>query len=349
MTSQQISQDETLLGGYAYQIIRQQSKRIFKLRSQVLADQDMEALHEMRIGTRRLRAALALFTDVVEIHSPASGATQTLIDQTLIDQTLIDQNLTKGVGKLTKALGKVRDTDVMQQWLKTVMQTSLTDKKEKKTVRSLLKKLKKRRQKAFSHMEKFLKGKTYKTLKKQIKQWVEQPTFSPTAQQPAAREAVTRIVEPINQLLQQPGWLIATRKQRHQTMPSNDITLAELNQLLAQEGAHLHSLRKQIKGIRYQMEFFRGLFDITYAAQVREFRTLQNLLGQLQDQLVIAQFFTDELGPEWPQQLPTIEAAFKTSRLALWQQWQPYQDKYLKLRHHLPLHLPEMTPAVTAT
>ncbi|MEL6854214.1 MAG: CHAD domain-containing protein, partial [Cyanobacteria bacterium J06607_13] len=54
---EQIAKDATLLGGYAYQIIRQQSKQVFKLRSQVLADTDPENLHQMRIGTRKLAAA----------------------------------------------------------------------------------------------------------------------------------------------------------------------------------------------------------------------------------------------------------------------------------------------------
>ncbi len=102
------------------------------------------------------------------------------------------------------------------------------------------------------------------------------------------------------------------------------------------DGEQLHDLRKQIKNIRYQTEFFRGLYDITYAAQVREFRNLQSILGQMQDQIVVGQFLADELGSDWAQQLPSIDAAFQASRLDLWQQWQPFQRKYLKLRSSLP-------------
>ena len=65
-----IVKNKALLGGYAYHIIRQQSKQISKLRSQVLADTDIEDLHEMRISSRRLRSALGIFSDVVEISSP---------------------------------------------------------------------------------------------------------------------------------------------------------------------------------------------------------------------------------------------------------------------------------------
>ena len=112
ITSKQILQDETLLGGYAYQIIRQQSKRIFKLRSQVLADTDPEPLHQMRVGTRRLRSALTLFSDVVEIDSQSS-------DRSMATNATDSLSL-QGIKKLTKALGKVRDLDVMQQWFEQV-------------------------------------------------------------------------------------------------------------------------------------------------------------------------------------------------------------------------------------
>ncbi len=337
MTAQQISQDETLLGGYAYQIIRQQSKRIFKLRSQVLADTDTEPLHQMRIGTRRLRSALALFADAVDIAEPTKS-TKPAYD-----------SAAKAVGKLTKALGKVRDLDVMREWF----EQTLTDpenadssasgivagnfsKEEKKTIKTLLKKLKKQRKKQFSRLEKTFDRKAYKKLVQRLNQWIKQPVFSPAAQQPASREAALRIIAPLAKLLQHPGWLVATRKQGNQIKPIGNITLPKINQLFEQEGENLHDLRKQIKNIRYQTEFFRGLYDITYAAQVREFRNLQSILGQLQDQIVVGQFLADELGPDWAQQLPTVEAAFQASRLELWQQWQPYQHKYLKLRSSLP-------------
>lgn len=338
-TSERVAQDETLLGGYAYQIIRQQSKRIAKLRSQVLADTDPEPLHQMRIGTRRLRSALALFADVIEVDS---------LTQDESSEASTPDSSAKAVGKLTKALGKVRDLDVMQAWFEqtltahkgTVSQkdgiAGDLSKQEKKVIKAILKKLKKRRKKQFSRLEKTLSRKTYKKLTRRFKQWIKHPVFSSAARQSASREAAVRIITPLTELLQHPGWLVATRKQGKQVIPISNITLPKLNQTFDQEGAKLHDLRKQVKNIRYQMEFFRGLYDLTYAAQVREFRNLQSILGQLQDQIVVAQFLTDELGPEWVQQLPTIAAAFQASRLDLWQQWQPYQRKYLKLRSQLP-------------
>jgi CHAD domain-containing protein len=323
---EQIAKNETMLGGYAYRIIRQQSKQVFKLRSQVLNDTDIEAVHDMRIGTRRLRSAIALFADVTKIEEIDSSVSQG-------EEKSGTQQTIKAVGELTKALGKVRDLDVMQEWLENIAESF--SKKEKEIAQNLLKSLKQRRKKQFSRLDQTLTSKPYKKLGKHFKQWLKQPDFYPAAQQSVKGAAIERLILPVTALLQHPGWLVATHKQANQTQPNEKITLSQLNQHLGQEGESLHDLRKQLKGIRYQTEFFRGLYDITYAAQVREFRTLQNILGQLQDQIVIEQFLTDELGTNWAEQLPTVHTTFQNSRLALWQQWQPYQRRYLALRSAL--------------
>jgi CHAD domain-containing protein len=43
----------------AYQAIAKHSRRIFKHQAGVLKDQDPENLHQMRVGMRRLRSAIA--------------------------------------------------------------------------------------------------------------------------------------------------------------------------------------------------------------------------------------------------------------------------------------------------
>ena len=343
--------NEMSLGSCAYRIVDQQSKQIAKLRSPVLKDADTEPLHQMRIGTRKLRSALTLFSDVVEVNGKGkkSGLSK----------------LTKSLKNLTQALGNVRDLDVMQQWFeqalvdygksgsKKKVRKAAGKKKEKaatgdrafstaeiETIQTLLKQLKKRRKEAFPELKKSLKGKDYKKLISRCKQWVKQPAFTAVAQQTAHYGAAQKIIAPITALMEHPGWLVATRQRPNQKgtqkiVPIAKITLAKINQQLAKEGEQLHDLRKQVKRVRYQAEFFRGIYGTAYAAQIREFRDMQTILGELQDQIVISQFLTDALGSDWAQQLPTIEAAFQAARLDLWGRWQPYQQKYLKLRSEL--------------
>lgn len=349
--SQTIAQDETRLGGYAYQIISQQAQVISKLRSHVLEDKDPENLHQMRIGTRRLAAAVLLFDDAVSMTSEKGKPRS-------------PEKIAKGIRGLTKTLGGVRDMDVMKQWFTEALAHDVASgsgkngsgkngsgkngndkkksfsKKEKKTIQALLKTIKKRRKKKLATLKETLQGDRYKKVMHPFKQWRKQPTFAGRADALAAEAAATKIVEPIANLLQHPAWLMATRKVGGRGgahfAPVSDLTLEQLNQQLEQNGEQLHDLRKQIKSVRYQAEFFRGLYGTAYATQVKEFRTLQKILGGLQDQIVVSQFLADEIGDNWADKLPTIAADFQNSRLALWQQWQPYQQKYLKLRGKLP-------------
>lgn len=359
----EIAEDRTVIGGYAYQIICQQSKQVLKRRSSVLSDSDPEDLHQMRIGTRRLRSALTLFADVVEIEDSTSAA------------------LSRSVAKVTKSLGKVRDIDVMQQWFVQMLDTTDNEKhpkkqksgsknksvatpfgdsfsskefskKEKKVIKSLLKSLKKKRKKRFSQMESTLSAAAYKQLAKRCKRWIKQPKFSPVAQQPAASYAARKLVGPLAQLLQHPSWEVATSTNVNTAAIGNSqrrvlkrISLKTLNQALEQHGEQLHDLRKQIKNVRYQTEFFRSLYGIHYAAQVRELRQLQSVLGQLQDQLVVSEFLAAELGPDWAEKLPTLYEAFQSSRLDLWKQWQPLQEKYLALHERFKVRESEASAA----
>ena len=61
------SQMFATLGDFAYQIIEEQFDRIVKQKKQVLADRDSEHLHQMRVGTRRLRTALQVFDGVAKL------------------------------------------------------------------------------------------------------------------------------------------------------------------------------------------------------------------------------------------------------------------------------------------
>jgi CHAD domain-containing protein len=73
------------------------TEEVFARHEQVLAVEDIEALHDMRVATRRLRAALEVF----EPCFPRHGYRRVLRD----------------VKRLADALGKRRDRDVQIAWL----------------------------------------------------------------------------------------------------------------------------------------------------------------------------------------------------------------------------------------
>ena len=59
----------------------------------------------------------------------------------------------------------------------------------------------------------------------------------------------------------------------------------------------LHGLRKQIKQLRYQTEFFAPQYDATYQKQIKDFKVIQDILGTLQDAWVLAQTLRKLHGP----------------------------------------------------
>ena len=120
---EQVAKDETYLGGYAYQIVAQQAKQISELRSQVLADLDPEPLHQMRISTRKLRAALSLFSDTFTIDAKPKKGDIGDFSGDSAGSALGNLKTAKAVKKLTQALGHVRDLDVMQQWFEQALTT----------------------------------------------------------------------------------------------------------------------------------------------------------------------------------------------------------------------------------
>ncbi len=61
------------LEAYAHQVIAEQYRRIVKQEKKVLADKDPEALHQMRVGTRRLRTALQVFGGAIELPKAGSA------------------------------------------------------------------------------------------------------------------------------------------------------------------------------------------------------------------------------------------------------------------------------------
>ena len=76
------------LGEYAYQAIQKHFNKTLKWEKTVKKDEDPEALHQMRVGMRRLRTAVSRFELVLDLPKPASD---------------------KNIGKIGRRLGSLRD------------------------------------------------------------------------------------------------------------------------------------------------------------------------------------------------------------------------------------------------
>ncbi|NET51674.1 MAG: CHAD domain-containing protein, partial [Merismopedia sp. SIO2A8] len=234
--------------------------------------------------------------------------------------------------------------------------------KEQKILDRILVKLQKKRDRNFKRMVQFLKGSDYKAIKQTFRVWIKNPQSNPTANLKIGLSLPDLLLPVLSQTLLHPGWLatpdrsletVQSKATKSKEMKSkatkskgaksptkdstvsaseigqNEISLDVLNNWLDHDGIVLHDLRKQMKQLRYQADFFAPHYDATYAKTIQDFKTIQDLLGTLQDYWVLGQIFAKVQGKTWQESLPSLTAQIHRDRWTIWQQWEPLRQRYL--------------------
>lgn len=295
------------LGECAHQAIRKHFNKAIKYEAEVLADQDPEPLHQMRVGMRRLRTALRVFEPVVVLPKAASH---------------------QKIGQIARVLGAVRDMDVLLVMLEQTYQPQLP-RPEQKQLDTVIRALGKRRRKDFAEMEKIFDSALYQKFLSSYQDWLEQPQFGAIAPVAAARVVPDVLLPLVSHLFLHPGWLVGARLD--QGVPEVDLAMDAdtIHQLLGAQGEVVHDLRKQIKRVRYQTEFFTDFYDESYAAQIQDFKHAQDALGHLQDGAVLRALLSETLGKSWAETLPSLAQEFQAEQVRLWKSWLPLQERFL--------------------
>ncbi len=203
------------VGQFAYQVMAQQYQRMVTQEQGVLADQDPEYLHQMRVGSRRLRTALQVFSQVIRLPKKAG---------------------TKRIRYIAKTLGSLRDLDVQMADIQSEYIRQVSHKKEKKALKQTLKALEEQRVDTYGQVSILLTSKDFQVLKLAYDKWLESPKFKPNADLPLQVVLPDLLTPLISKLLLHRGWLVSV----HETSKSS----REM----------LHDLRKMIKHVRYQTE-----------------------------------------------------------------------------------------------
>lgn len=252
-----LSQDtQPILESYAYEVIEEQYRRIIKQEKKVLADKDPEALHQMRVGTRRLRTALQVFDTAIKL--PKAGSAQRLRD-------------------LARVLGEVRDLDVQMASLEQQYRPHL-NKSEQKQLDKVSEALQKQRIKAFARMKTVLSQPLYQELKTTYVNWLKQPRYTAIAKLPLSVLLPDLLSPLLSHLLLHPGWLISSKE------------------TTGENGVLLHELRKACKHARYQAEFFIPFYGEKFQSWIEEIKALQAQLGEFQDTQVFLELARNTLG-----------------------------------------------------
>ncbi|NJL22178.1 MAG: CHAD domain-containing protein [Leptolyngbyaceae cyanobacterium SM1_3_5] len=90
----------------------------------------------------------------------------------------------------------------------------------------------------------------------------------------------------ISDLLLHPAWLVGAEL-------GTDSLDEAIATTLRNHSEPLHDLRKQIKRVRYQTEFFTQFYGGDFAQQVADFQSIQEVLGEIQDYSILKDFMGD--------------------------------------------------------
>ncbi|MEA5514085.1 CHAD domain-containing protein [Nodularia sp. UHCC 0506] len=314
------------LKDYAYHAIQQHLNKTLKWEKPVKKDEDPEALHQMRVGMRRLRTAISRFDLGIDLPQPAGE---------------------KKIGKIARCLGNLRDIDVLKETLETHYKPHLPH-KEQKVLQTAFDALNKQRKKALSKTQTTLQGETYKSLKQALAVWLNQPTYQPLAYLAIQQVLPDLLLPDVSSLLLHPGWLVGTSIVDTEIKVCTNWPAENIEKELTTQGESIHDLRKQAKRVRYQMELFSELYGESYAAYVAEVKSIQDILGNMQDSVVMGERLADIFKSEIDVYLPTLANLLKKNRYQLWQQWQPLQERYLQAEHRHNFHLTILNPISTA-
>ncbi|MFH7245043.1 MAG: CHAD domain-containing protein [Spirulina sp.] len=272
----------------------------------VLADNDPEDLHQMRVGLRRLRTALQVFE--VGIVLPKAGREPR-------------------VAKIGQRLGNLRDLDVIGDTLRQQYLPHLPE-EEQRELLAVIDHLAQTRQHAFKDVKKLLVSDAYQAMKQALGAWAKKPAYQPLGHCSAAMVIPDVVLPLVSDLWLHPGWWVGAKVTHHNPAIRPRLSMADADALIAEEGYLLHSLRKQVKRVRYQLRVVAPLYGDALEADLERLSAMQDTLGYLQDSVVLEDFMA-QVNPKTRRQMPVMGELLAQNRHQSWRQWQTYQKHYL--------------------
>ncbi len=221
---------------------------------------DIEELHDMRVATRRMRAAFWIFGDS-------------------FDQEIM-QPFLKGLKRTGRALGPVRDLDVFRAKIQVYLDTLPPERQGE--LDPLLAAWEKQRATAREHMLTHLDGKGYARFTESFGELLQTPGGTGHPIREAGSEPIpyrVRHVAPVAVFER----LAAVRAyDEWVSIPSPALD-------------RLHSLRIAFKRFRYALEFFAEVLGPEANDIIRQVKAMQDHLGDLQDAVVASGLLRDFL------------------------------------------------------
>jgi CHAD domain-containing protein len=222
--------------------------------------EDIEALHDMRVATRRMRAAWRVFGDYFEPKVVAP--------------------FLKGLKGTGRALGPVRDLDVFREKVQTYVET--LPEAERASMDGLLRVLAARHEAARARMLLHLDSQKYARFVEAFGQFVETEGMGSREVQPGEGEPHPHRVRHVAPMAIYERLAAVRSYDEWVTMPDPPLT-------------RLHALRIACKRLRYTLEFFEQVLGPDARTGIKEVVAVQDHLGALQDAVVAREILGDLL------------------------------------------------------
>jgi triphosphatase len=244
---------------------------------------DPEGLHQMRVGLRRLRAAVSLFSEM-----------------------LLDPQTEERKAELKWIMGELGPARELDVFIKGVVKPAVDGKPNGAGVTVLTRELQEKRDEAFARALAAIESARFRTLALDTAAWIEAGdwTHDPDDLARSLRE------QPISVIA------IAQLRRRWKKILKNGARLDEL------EPQRRHKLRIQAKKLRYAAEFFAGVFPGKKASRRRQdfvaiLEKLQDALGDLND-IAVHEDLTERIAhaPDEKQRGGRTRKAFAAGRLS---------------------------------
>jgi CHAD domain-containing protein len=252
--------------------------------------EDIEALHDMRVATRRMRAAFRTFG---QSYTKKTG-----------------QSLLTGLRATGRALGQVRDLDVFIEKLQAFLQT--LPEGDWPVFQPLLDTWLNQREQARQEMMAYLDSKRYQKFKAEFLEFVTTPGLG-VKSTPAGEPIPCRLRHLVPVLIYE---RIAAVWAYEEVLDRASLET-------------LHQLRIAFKQLRYTLEFFEEILGQEKQQLITEIKNLQDHLGELNDAHVAGQMINDLLTrwdkdyqhlPLTDRPSPTPLTAYLNARIAEQQQ-----------------------------
>ncbi len=240
---------------------------------------DIEELHDMRVATRRMRAAFEIF-------------------ETAFKPKIV-RSLLRGLRATGRALGHVRDLDVFLEKADHYLETLPEEKRASLT--PLLEHWQQDLQTARQELVAFLDSSTYKDFKHRFLEFVTTPGAGARRLQDSPPEP--RLVCEVAPVL------IYQRLAEARAFDAIMLT-ASVEQF--------HMLRIEFKKLRYTLEYFREVLGSESREVIQEIKTLQDHLGDLNDAQVATEILRNFLAgwDNLQEDLPVSERALPDAVMA---------------------------------